>query len=236
MVGERKTESVGKVITALSREFKANPDLWDRIDEKPGRSWTENIAWDERERKKSRATQIILKKEEKRKERIRRMGQRYEMAPVHLFPEHPEAPYRSKRGIFSGHSLNAAYTAQYLRDYRAGQNGELKSLPKEKQRYFLESISERTYIALMARARIEQRADLQIRDNAIKVFEDIVMPDILERYSHLDKWTERNVREAYLPRCVDVMEEGFSARINGIDMMLFQIFKNIVLKNGKRPV
>ncbi len=225
MAGNDKPDSIVKVMARITQEISERPDILDRVmTEKPQRkSWTDAGSWNEQGY--SSDTQVLLHKEAERKAQLKARGKRYKEFPLHLFPAHPDAPYMGKAGLFSSHSSSAGYTAHYLWNYREDLRG--KSVCSQ------ESLSERTYIALMARARMIYADVPAHRDEVVKIVEDIVVPEILERYEAF-AGKEYYVRGALLYRCVTAMEEGFSAQINRVDMMLFQIFKSTVLRNGRK--
>lgn len=216
MVGERKTDSVENLLA--------------RIDKRPETdtgSWVDVTSWAERTVQSASRTQVALRREEVRRAKLKAKGREYKEFPVHLFPSHPKAPYLDRSGIFSEYGINAAYTLQYLLDYRADVRGEPRECSSE-------SLSERTFVALMARARINFNDQPLHRDKVVKVFEDAVVSDIVRRYDHLKGWNEYYVRAALLNRCVEAMVEGFSVRYKRVNNILLQIYENILRGNGRK--
>jgi hypothetical protein len=219
-MGENEgNDPVSEALGDWVKEISARPDILKAMEEKPNETgWSQPTVWEER---KKRATQIILTSEQARRDKLKAEKRDCKEFPVHLFPGHPKAPYLGRSGLFSA-SINIAYTAEYLRDFRASSEGK----PSCSE----ETLSERTYIALVARAMIEH-TDPVLRDSAIKILEDIIVPDMLERYGHLG-YNEDYARGALVPACAKAMEEGFSAKINNVDMMLYRMFKRMVLNEG----
>jgi len=167
--------------------------------------------------KKAFNTQFVLKKQEGIRQKLKKQDKKsYKGFPVHLFPGHLKAPYIKEEGKFSDYEINIAYTAQYILDLKADMKGEAEC-PKE-------SLLDRMYIALMARTK-NNIEDKVMQENAVRVFEDAIAPDIAERYD----WDEEYVRKGILPACVLAMEQAFKAKPRLLD-----IYEQTLARNGKK--
>jgi hypothetical protein len=165
-------------------------------------------------------TQVILKKEEKRREKVQpRDMLNYSKDITHLFPEHPKSPYLQPGAKYSDYPINVQYTIQFILDLKADMKGEADCSP--------ESLVEREYIALMARAKVTIKDEPGKLDAVLKVFEDAITPDIAKRYG----WEEEYVRKGLLEKCVYAMFEGFTRK-----PQLLRIFEQTLAgrKNGKK--
>jgi hypothetical protein len=168
-------------------------------------------------KKKPFNTQVILKKQEDIRQKLKEQDRKsFKRFPVHLFPGHLKAPYLDKNGRFSEYEINIAYTAHYIYELKTDKKGEADCSA--------ESLLERMYIALMARAKTRVE-DKTMQDNAIQVFEDAIAPDIAERYG----FDEEYVRKGLLPACVLAMEKAFQAKPR-----LLEIYEQTLAKNGRK--
>ena len=162
-------------------------------------------------------TQVILNKQEKFRKKVKEQTRKdYKGFPIHLFPGHMKAPYLDKEAKFSDYELNIAYTAHYLFELKSDMKGEASCTE--------ESLVDRMYIALMARAKTTIE-DKTLQENATQVFEDAIAPDIAERHG----FDEEYVRKGLLPACVLAMEKAFKAKPR-----LLQIYEQTLARNGKK--
>lgn len=167
--------------------------------------------------KKEFNTQVVLRKQEGIRQKLKDQDKKsYKGFPVHLFPGHLKAPYIEEEGKFSDYEINIAYTANYILDLKSDIKGEAECSK--------ESLLDRMYIALMARAK-NNIEDKVMQETAIKAFEDAIAPDIAERYN----WDEEYVRKGLLPACVLAMEKAFKAKPR-----LLQIYEQTLARNGKK--
>lgn len=166
--------------------------------------------------KKTFNTQVILKKQEGIRKKLKEQDRSYEGFPVHLFPGHLKAPYIEAEGKFSDYEINIAYTAQYILDLKSDMKGEAECSK--------ESLLDRMYIALMARTK-STIEDKLTQESAVKIYEDAIAPDIAERYC----FDEEYVRKGLLPACVLAMEKAFEAKPR-----LLEIYEQTLARNGKK--
>lgn len=169
-------------------------------------------------RKKPEATpkeESPKKPDEKPKDPLSYKGDR-----VHFFPENPKAPYFTGRDVPLGrYGPNVLYTVNFIMD--------LELAKKRKAECSKESLTDRTYMALMALEKIVNKDRPHIVCQNLMVLEDAIVPDIAKRYG----WQEENARWQ-LHKGVDAMEQAFQIQ-NGLLLKLFkQIYFNGNGRNG----
>ncbi len=148
-------------------------------------------------------TQYLVKRAEKIEDKIRSdpKGLTYKETPIHLFPEHPKAPYLQEGAKYADYEINIAYTLNYIQDLKANLRGEKKAAP--------ESIIDRNYIALMAREHyLAEHNKRPAREALLNALEDAIAPDIAQRYG----WDQEYVRKGLLEKCVLAMVQAFNKR------------------------
>ncbi len=148
-------------------------------------------------------TQFLFKRAEKieKKHRKNPQGLTYKEAPIHLFPEHPKAPYLQEGAKYADYEINIAYTLNYIRDLKADLKGERKASP--------ESVIDRNYIALMAREYyLAEHNRRPVRETLINALLDAATPDIADRYG----WDEEYVRKGLLEKCTLAMVQAFNKK------------------------
>ena|GEM_PF-6463373 len=167
-------------------------------------------------------TRIVFKNQErKRKEltpekRTARDQLNYSQDIIHLFPEHPKAPYMQEDTKYSQYPVNIAYTIDFILDVKADKKGEPRCSP--------EALTERTYIALMARTNIDYADAPRKKEGTLNMLEDAITPDIAERYG----WEQEYVRKGILDKCVAAMIDAFTQKPE-----LLNIFKGAMKRNGQ---
>jgi hypothetical protein len=148
-------------------------------------------------------TQHLVRRAESMAEKRQKkpQGLKYKEAPTHLFPEHPKSPYFQEGSPYADYEVNIAYTINFLLDLKAALKGEQRSNP--------ESITDRNYIALMAREHyLAQHNKRPLREVLLNALEDAAAPDIAQRYG----WELEYVRKGLLEKCVQAMVGAFNKR------------------------
>jgi hypothetical protein len=142
-----------------------------------------------------------IEKKQRKLQRVSDKGLKYKETPIHLFPEHPKAPYLQEGAKYAEYEINIAYMINYLMDLKADLKGDARCSP--------EALIDRNYIALMARETyLANHNRRPVREQLINALEDAIAPDIAQRYG----WDQEYVRKGLLEKCALAMVDAFEKR------------------------
>lgn len=202
--------------------------------ERRATSWTETSLREIAERK------AVPKKKKKAKKRASPLT--YKEIPIHLFPEHPKAPYMELDWKYAGET-HVGYTIHFISEFKAYLRGEKR---------LSNSLAESVYMALMADAIInlddkplnpQNSLDREVNDTlaragispqssvqelALHVLSKCTLEEVVERYREkVENWNTEAVQNN-MYRCAHAMARAFREKpaLHSMFTKSFRFYQN----------